>query len=831
MTARSGWAWSVAVVLGGLLIAPLGCSDDEETAGTKPSPKPDAAADADAGEDAAPTESGTDAEPDAGPPAFYARFELPGAGADPIPFLSVPFPSDAYMNDDGTLVDSFPGIEKFIPKAPQAASFTRQLGDSLGFGTSGGSMFELQPGNPSVNASTVPATEEVCGKPGSGAFLIDLSETGTAMMVPCEALWHDDRVWNPATKFLPPVLTVKPARGIKLGEGHRIAALVTSAIHDVDDNPLGASPAFRAIRDGDDRTSAFAQAYGAAIDQIVAAQLPGLDDITVVSSMTLYDTGEPTKDMLAAREVVMAEAVPTISWDGADTAPMGTGRFNAGSTVLAGFDATLDEAMGTPPKTPSTYYLGEVDDPGSYDDNGLPHDAIGAIATGAYMTPNFLIAGDDTYADPTEGTFYRESGAPMLNPARPAIKIWVTVVIPNTPPPAEGYPVIIFQHGIAHDRWDMVSGINDWAKMGFATVAIDLIQQGARAPSTNPGWNKDEKSSLQGTYDGPDGLSDVVAPATALLAGLVGIGAIRDQFRQNALDLVNLVRVIKSNPDLGPLTVAQPGAKLDGNNIQMMAVSLGGIIGTTAVALSPDIDNVVLNVTGASIGHEILPGDAWDGATLTAGFISGWGAITHMDLGNPLTTLIAHVTDPGDSLTFAPYVFKSPLTLDGSVAPRRNVLAIAAIDDEVVWNGSNDALARALGLAVATPNKGVSVPMPTTSGTAGVFFDAPEAGYTAVYMQQGAASHARNFYGPISPMVFEWPYPRFDDAVIFPAAAEPFDMYMPYHQAHEMVGTFLMSGSTGGVPEVHGYVDPPDDYDGDGVENADDTDPSDPNVQ
>jgi len=809
-----------------------GCSDDDD--GSAPStPGSDAGIDADP-PDASTDGPGQDAEPDSAPdasaPGFHARFELPDPGGD-VSFLSVPFPSDAYMDGDGTLVDEYPGLERLIPSAGQHASFSQQLGSCLGFGPTAGALFELMPDNPTVDVSTVPSSEETCGKPGSGAFLVDLSETDPqAMLIPCEALWHDARDFNPSTELLPPTMLVKPARGIKLPEGHRIAAILTNAIRDMDDQPLDASEDFAALRDGEERSTPLAQAYGQAIDEITEAGLEGLADVSVISSMALYDVGRPTEDMLVARDAVVAEAVPEISWDAADVAPMGTGRFHAGTTAVAGFDASLDEALGTPAKAPQDYFLGEIDDPGVHDGDGLPHDHIGAMATGVFEAPNLLRYGDGSFADPEENTFYRDGGTPAINPSQPTSKIWVTMTIPSTPPPADGYPVIVFVHGIGKDRGDMASGMNDWAKMGFATVAIDLAVQGARAPETNDAWHTDETNRMQGTYDGPDGLPDELAPSNPMLANMVGIAALRDHIRQSALDIVTLVRVIRSDPDLGPLAVAQPGAKLDGDNIQMMAVSLGGMIGTVGAALAPEIKNVAYNVSGASLGHEILPGDGVDNGVLILGIAAGWGPLVHLDRGNPYTALIAQVVDAADPLTFAPYLIREPLTIDGTAAPVRNVLAIAVLDDEMVWNGANDALARGLGLSAATPNQGVSVDLPEATATGGLFTDVPTAGQTAIYVQQSPGCHARNFYGPTCEMEFEWPFPRFDEHNTFPKLDEPFMLDMRYHEAHEMVGTFLQSGAVG-VPVVAGYEAPPDDYDGDGVDNDEDTDPNDPAVQ
>src|SRR5690606_9669166 len=76
--------------------------------------------------------------------------------------------------------------------------------------------------------------------------------------------------------------------------------------------------------------------------------------------------------------------------------------------------------------------------------------------------------------------------------------------------------------------------------------------------------------------------------------------ATRDNFRQQVVDLAQLMRVIKS-PDATGLagqaaTAAGAPLTFDLGKIGYVGQSLGGILGTLYNAVSPDTTNVVLNV-------------------------------------------------------------------------------------------------------------------------------------------------------------------------------------------------------------------------------------------
>ncbi|MCL2723979.1 MAG: hypothetical protein FWD69_06020 [Polyangiaceae bacterium] len=91
---------------------------------------------------------------------------------------------------------------------------------------------------------------------------------------------------------------------------------------------------------------------------------------------------------------------------------------------------------------------------------------------------------------------------------------------------------------------------------------------------------------------------------------LTNFFATRDNFRQPVIDFAQLLRVIKSQSDTS--LVAQLSLKngeaiaLDTSNINYVGQSLGGILGTNVNAVSPDTNNVVLDVPGGDLPQIIL---------------------------------------------------------------------------------------------------------------------------------------------------------------------------------------------------------------------------------
>jgi hypothetical protein len=192
----------------------------------------------------------------------------------------------------------------------------------------------------------------------------------------------------------------------------------------------------------------------------------------------------------------------------------------------------------------------------------------------------------------------------------------VLVVKPSTAEPVDGYPVIIYQHGIFGDRTDSLLVANKMAAEGFVTVAIDLPLHGVMPTDLISGTTSPIFASLLGaqgvnlaamdtetqaatvggatvaerhfglTDDGtftPTGASSTDADKNksgSLFFNLIHLQTARDNLRQAVMDLLNL------NASLASFDIdGDSDAKdIDISKVHYIGHSLGGIVGTTFVA-------------------------------------------------------------------------------------------------------------------------------------------------------------------------------------------------------------------------------------------------------
>jgi hypothetical protein len=760
--------------------------------------------------------------------ASQARFEL---GTELPRFLDVPFPSDVYLEPDGTVVDRLPGLEVMVPTAWE--SVETALGGVPGFGRVSGVLFRIdragtvgedgEPEPADVDPSAIPARPIDCMDELSGVLLVDLDAgEGEPSLVPCRAGYQDDRPRGSKTR---PVLVVAPDRGVVLAEGRRYAAVLTSRLTADMAVPVTASPDFVRIRDGA-RATDHEQLYGEAIDA-VAAKVPFLADKTKIIAVSPFTTQATTDELVELRERVGTLPPPALEWDEASVAPMYPGFFTKEPT--AGATATLDEWLGAPAKLPDG-----TDDPAGDQATGRGHDALLAVATGVFQTHNFLRQRPGSYADPEHATFARDaSGKVTLDPDRPTAPVWVTIAIPDAPMPASGYPVVVLQHGLQGDRSFILTMANTFAKRGWATVAIEGVTFGAR--SDEPAFQADLLSRFSwsndaGAYAGPDGLVDVNANALDFLGDLVSFGATRDQLRQTALDLGTLAELLNDPAlDLGPLATLSPGLKLDGARLGYVGDSYGSVVGGLVAAVDPRYRAMVLNVAGGGILFELV-----SNGPLLSSIVGPLAGLTfgitndRLNWKHPLGSLLQPVLDAGDPLTFADRFVKRPVTVTATDTPKSIVL-IEVLWDELIANEGTEALAKAGGVPLAAPNVGPhsDVALEEVQPVDGVVRGAPSPDHTVVVVQASPATHGVNLYDARGTRRFEPPFVREGDPG-FVALETPFEIDQPYLGLQTMVVGFIGTAFDDEVPAVADFPTPVLDFDGDGVPDTSDLEPFDP---
>jgi hypothetical protein len=267
---------------------------------------------------------------------------------------------------------------------------------------------------------------------------------------------------------------------------------------------------------------------------------------------------------------------------------------------------------------------------------GIPIDAVGKFVVGEMVTP-VVVTGPGGTLDPTK---------PSPEP------VPFVMTVPSAAPPAGGYPVTIFGHGFTRSRNDVIAISNALAKAGHVAIATDVLFHGERTSCTgskaatkqpsddaacaDPVKQKCNEDAIAGRCvarndgdraactPGPTGdatcrgagqgrcvASDSKceggdfardAAGRPVISGwnifsLSNFFATRDNFRQQVIDLSQLVRVLKS----GAL-----GVEVDTKKIHYVGQSLGGILGSLFNAASPDTSHVALNVAGGALPQIIL---------------------------------------------------------------------------------------------------------------------------------------------------------------------------------------------------------------------------------
>lgn len=185
----------------------------------------------------------------------------------------------------------------------------------------------------------------------------------------------------------------------------------------------------------------------------------------------------------------------------------------------------------------------------------------------------------------------------------------VQVVLPNparTPMPADGWPVVIFSHGITAAKEFGNGGMllldnfvqAELANQGYAVLAIDHPLHNTRAVDLNANgiYDVNVSQSLRGLFPGHDE-ADVknFLKADALLTS-------RDNLRQSIADLINLRATVKNGltyQDAGISTAAQ----LDSENVYVMGHSMGSIAASSFAGI---LENTVGTANDLSLNGAIL---------------------------------------------------------------------------------------------------------------------------------------------------------------------------------------------------------------------------------
>jgi hypothetical protein len=321
------------------------------------------------------------------------------------------------------------------------------------------------------------------------------------------------------------------------------------------------------------------------------------------------------------------------------------------TVVPTGLNLTMLGASGD-----ASVYVGVMSDPyylqaPSAADPLAPLHDVWHAAPGAYVPP-FDAAG----LDPTSTNVTFANPFPVATSTQ---VIPVVMSVPNGAPPAAGWPIVVFQHGITRSRTDMFAIAGALAQAGFAAIAIDAPLHGV-TDKTNPFYDNQLVASVapglvtnERTFDldlsnnttqapGPDGVID---GSGTYFINLNSLLTSRDNLRQANADLLELTdAIVKGNISAG-------GVSFDGSRVEFVGQSLGSIIGTAFLGIEPHVHVGVLNVPGGGVARLLDASPAF-GPSIHAGLAQA-GLTQGTPQYDAFFVAAQTVVDSGDSINFA----------------------------------------------------------------------------------------------------------------------------------------------------------------------------------
>jgi predicted esterase len=420
-----------------------------------------------------------------------------------------------------------------------------------------------------------------------------------------------------------------------------------------------------------------------------ATSISGRNQIVLLGRFITTGAGAIVPNPAAPNSRIPVETALWAWANNANVAPLGVDFSGAESRAWANGAAgtTVYNATSTP--TLAQFY-GALPAPL----NTAPRASIGAIVTGTFESGDLnmdpAVVSTVTTATPsTSGNLTTGAPATLYNPGNAAVpgtgvlqasrgtggnlrgfyhvtrNVPFIMTLPSSAVPTNGFPVLIFLHGIGGQKEQMLAMANAAAAAGFATIAIDQPLHGALANG--------RASSEWGSN----------------FISLPSILNTRTNIQQGGFNLWRMERMLKQ-PSADPTSIqnavgtAISGGKLDASTIRFSGLSLGSIVGSYFMAGNSSQtggSNMrgFLSVPGGRIPYLLQNSPTF--SPVINGGLAAAGVPTGSPAYNQFFVLAQNLIDPVDPATMT-----TPIS---SVAPSRlsgRMLVQEAIGDTVIPN-------------------------------------------------------------------------------------------------------------------------------------------------
>jgi len=287
--------------------------------------------------------------------------------------------------------------------------------------------------------------------------------------------------------------------------------------------------------------------------------------------------------------------------------------------------------------------------------------------------------------------------------------------------PAEGWPVVVYLHGVTSNRTTGIAMADTFASQGYAVIAIDQPLHGVLDP-TNPlfqgadsPFGANERHFGLDLFQasgapGSDGMID--SGAQIFTVSLTAPQVTRDYGRQIGSDLIHLIRTLPTmDLDGDPATT-----DLDVTRIHFVGVSLGSLLGSSFLGTNNEVATASLSSEGGNWTLFLEDENSYFGRALVAGLTAATGLQRNTSGFNEFLRDWQTVLDAVDPMN---YITKMKANLPLHV--------IEILNDNTVPVSTTDNWARAAGLVdisgpVANP-EGIQGIVRFTDGGHGSFLD------------------------------------------------------------------------------------------------------------
>ncbi|MFG5040181.1 lipase [Vibrio cholerae] len=467
----------------------------------------------------------------------------------------------------------------------------------------------------------------------SGIYLYELTDSMTGSPS-IKALLTNGVDYTAVSSAASDKILIMPAKALNASSEYILA--VTSEVSDANGNPVGTSASYAALKS---KNKIYSEGDIATLQKVTQGvekifQLSGVDETQIVYS-TWFSTQSVSKTLFATRGATASafasgsnqlETVWKQTGIGLDTAytmQLGTPvDFAAALTADGNFStyvgadkktAILDTySAGTVNVTKGTVRLPYYLETGSNWNTQPFESAMPSLAKikaaladskeQLTIASQLLAAGIDTSKLATDaseqlklmGLRLTKSDGTALDPERyitrysPVPKVKSVQDVPFllfTPAGAAPTDIVIYQHGVTSAKENAYAFAKKLVDKGLAVIAIDLPLHGERSLDSSRSANSDPLAYINLTY----------------------LAVARDNLRQSILDVLGLRAALTISESLFTGTpLSNINVRNGSTKVRILGHSLGGIVGTSAVAesnktLGSAAANALYSFSGAAI--------------------------------------------------------------------------------------------------------------------------------------------------------------------------------------------------------------------------------------